>query len=483
MGTKRNLPVYKILSESDINKISNASFDILENTGVRIPNKRSWPGLREFGATVDESTSTVKIPPEATKKAIEMAAKTHILYGRDKSKTAEFGYEMFNFNSSGSQYQLVDEENIKRIDPTVADLRNAIKIGDFLKNIDIVGAMVVPHDVSPGLSDVYTFFELINGTTKPFMGFIVNARSAKAIIEMLKIAAGSSDNLKKYPPYETFMEPISPLSYRPDSVDILIEFAKEDIPVCIGPMVQSGSTGPITLAGTIAQENAEILSGVVLSQALKPGLAVTYGGIPHIMDMKTAMISFGSPEQGLMAAAITQLAKSYRFPVYNNTGMTDSKIPDAQSGIEKAATLMLGLLSGGDIFGHLGISGADNAASFMQLIIDDEMAGYVRRIAGSFEISDQTVSLEDIKRTGIGGNFLMNEKTLANFKKEIWYPGIFDRFVWDSWEKKGKKSTLEIAIQVEKDILKNHQQQFLDDDMAKECKSVLESFKKELNLG
>lgn len=83
-----------------------------------------------------------------------------------------------------------------------------------------------------------------------------------------------------------------------------------------------------------------IPSGIVISQAIKPGLAVTYGGIPHIMDMRTAMISFGSPEQGLMAAAITQLARSYGFPVYNNTDMTDSKIPDAQSGVEKAATLM-----------------------------------------------------------------------------------------------------------------------------------------------
>ena len=481
MGTKRILPIYKILSDQAINKISDASFDILENTGVRVPNKRVWDNLKEFGANVDENNSIIRIPFGITRKAIELAGKKHILYGRNKGNTAEFGYDMFNFNSSGGQYQLVDQREVKRIDPKITDLRKAIKIGDYLKNIDIVGAMVVPLDIRPDLRDIYTFFELINGTTKPYMGFIFSGKSAKVIIEMMKIVSGSSENLKKYPPYEAFVEPISPLSYRPESIDILIDCAKEDMPVCFGPMVQTGSTGPINLAGTIVQENAEILSGIVISQAIKPGLAVTYGGIPHIMDMRTAMISFGSPEQGLMAAAITQLARSYGFPVYNNTGMTDSKIPDAQSGVEKAATLMLGLLSGGDIFGHLGISGADNAANLTQLIIDDEMAGYIKRVAGSFEVNDETVSLADIKETGIGGNFLMNDKTLRDFKKEIWYPDIFDRFVWDRWEEKGKKSTIDLALEKEDDISLNHKQCFLEDSMRKECEKVIESFKKHLS--
>lgn len=482
MGAKRILPVYKIFSDQDLNKITNASMDILENIGVKIPNKRIWDNLLEFGATVDKNNSVVKIPSEVTKKAIELAGNKHILYGRNRDNTAEFGYNMFNFNSSAGQYQLLDQQKLKRIDPKIDDLRKAIKIGDYLKNIDVVGAMVVPSDIHPKLQDVHTFYELLSGTTKPFTGWIFNGKSSRPIIEMFKIVAGSSENLKKFPPYEAFIEPISPLLYRSESIDILIDFAQEGLPVCIGPMVQAGSTGPIDLAGTIAQENAEILSGIVLAQSIKPGLAVTYGGIPHIMDMKTAMISFGSPEQGIMAAAITQLAKSYGFPVYTNTGLTDSKIPDAQSGIEKAATLMLGILSGGDIFGHLGISGADNTASFTQLIIDDEMAGYIKRIMRSFEINDETISLSDIDETGIGGNFLMNYKTLKNFKKDIWYPDIFDRFAWERWEEKGKKSITDIALEIEKDISINYHQSFLDKGIAGECEKIINSFKKELNL-
>ena len=162
--------------------------------------------------------------------------------------------------------------------------------------------------------------------------------------------------------------------------------------------------------------------------------------------------------------------------------MTDSKLPDSQSGIERAATLMMGVLSGGDIFGHLGIIGADNAASIMQLIIDNEMAGYVKRIMNSFEVNENTISLDDIKEAGIGGNFLMMEKTLKDFKKEIWYPEIFDRFTWDTWEAKGKKSSTDIAMEIEEEIIKTHKQCFLEEKVRKECEEVIISLKKELNI-
>lgn len=479
MDRKYKLPRYKVLSEKSINKISNASFDILEDIGVKVPNSRIWQQLKDFGAVVNEATGVVKFSAEITKKAIELSNKKHILYGRDKKNTAEFGYDMFNFNGSVGQYQIIDNRNINRRNPLLEDLKKAIKIGDALEYINIVGAMVLPSDIRCDLVDVYSFFELLNGTTRPFMGLIFNGRSAKIIIEMMKVVWSSSKNLKEYPPYAAFIEPISPLTFRPEGIDILIEFANEDLPVCIGPMVQTGTTGPVSLAGTIALENAEVLSGMILSQAIKPGLPVIYGGIPHIMDMKTSMISFGSPEQGLIAAAITQLAKNYGFPVYTNTGLCDSKIPDAQSGIEKSMTIMLGALAGGDIFGHLGISGADNGADLIQLIIDNEMAGYVTRVMNSFEATEETILLDVIREVGIGGNFLTHDSTLSNYKKDIWYPELFDRFVWDTWENNGKKSIIDRAFEIEIDILEHHEQDFLEPDVQKECLSLIKCLEEE----
>ena len=122
----------------------------------------------------------------------------------------------------------------------------------------------------------------------------------------------------------------------------------------IGPMAQSGASGPVTLVGTMAQENAEILAGVCVTQLIREGTPVCYGGILHSMDMRTTQMVFAGPEQALMAVGMVEMAKLYGLPCYINVGLTDSKVPDAQAGLESGMTLLLGALAGADIFGHLG---------------------------------------------------------------------------------------------------------------------------------
>ncbi len=482
MKVEKKLPKLNILSDDQIELINKTSLKILNEIGVRVPNERVWENLDSLGAKVDKKNNIIKFSEYVVNKGIELANKKHIIYGRDKEKIGLFGYDEFNFNGSSGQFSIIDQKNKNRRNPTVSDLRNSIKVGDALSQINVVGAMVVPSDIHPELQSTVTFLELLNGTTKPFTGWIFDGKSAKAILEMMRIVRGSSEELSKYPFYEAFIEPVSPLTFRSEGIDIMIEFANADIPISFGPMVQTGSTGPIDLAGTIALENAEILAGIVIAQAIKPGLPVTYGGIPHVMDMRTSMISFGSPEQGLMAAAITQLAKSYGFPVYNNTGMSDAKLPDAQSGVERGSTLLLGMMAGGDIFGHFGISGADNGANLTQLIIDNEMISYMKRVFNSFDVTEETLSFNIIKRVGIGNNFLTDESTLNKFKDDIWYPEIFDRFIWETWEKSGKKTIDEVALEIEDSILREHQQEFLENEKLEECKKVVESLKKEKGL-
>lgn len=471
MGFKCNIPKYSILSKKDINIIDDFSIKILKNIGVKIPHKNIINILYEKGANIDKNI--VKFPEELVREAIEIAGKKHILYGLNRDNKAEFGYGMLNFNGSGGQYQIVDQKSLKRHNPTIEDLKLSIKIGDSLENINIVGAMVVPSDISPEITDIITFYYLLTGTSKPFTGWVFSRESAKVIIEMMEIAAGSKEELKNFPFYEIFIEPISPLSFRKESLEILLEFANAGLPIGFSPMVQVGATGPCSLIGTIAQENAEILSGITIAQCIKPGLPVSYGGIPHIFDMKAQMISFGSPEQALMAAAMTQVGKFYGFPVYNNTGMSDSKCVDAQYGIESAATLAFGALAGGDIFGHLGISGADNAANLTQLIIDNEMAGYFLRLFSGLNISEIDEAYEEIVNEGIGGNFLGNDMTVKNFRREIWYPHLFDRLPWDSWKMNKGENIIEKAIEKEKTIKSINKIPPIEDYKLLELKKIL----------
>jgi trimethylamine--corrinoid protein Co-methyltransferase len=427
------------------------------------------------GAAVDRPNQIIRFPDNLVVDAVHSAGKQHILYGRDRNLRAEFGQGMYNFNGSSGQFRICDTPGSVRRKPTMADLRDAIRVGNQLKTINIVGAMVVPADVAEHIADVASFRELLVSTGRPFTAWIFNGRSARIIVEMMQIAAGGKKELEAQPLYEVFIEPISPLMFREESIDILFVFAEAGLPIGISPMVQAGATGPCNLAGTIAQENAEVLAGIVLTQLVRPGHPVTYGGIAHIMDMKTGTISFGSPEQGLMAAALTQCGKAYGFPVYSNTGLSDSKALDAQYGTESAATLILGALAQSDIFGHLGICGADNAASLTQLVIDDELAAYAVRILSGVDFRDLEAVTEEIVQAGAGSNFLQSERTLTGFRKEFLLPELSDRTSWDVWVDRGAGNIVDRAERKKRELLSMAAQSPIDKKLASELDRLLAS--------
>lgn len=280
---------------------------------------------------------------------------------------------------------------------------------------------------------------------------------------------------------ETFMEPISPLQLPKDGLDIVKKFAQAGQPVSIGPMAMTSGTAPATLAGTLAQENAEILAGVVVTQLFSPGAAVTYGGIPHIMDPRTSICSFGSPEQALMGVGMVQVARFYGFPVYINVGLTDSKVPDAQAGAEKGTSMLLGALAGADMFGHCGICGTDHGGSLIWLMMDSELMAYVKRIVRGFEVNDETLATGVVNTVGPKGNFLAEEHTAKHFRNELWLSGpAWTRQSWDGWENEGSKSMAERMVSEINNILATHKPEPIDGDLAKEVDQIVESAKREL---
>lgn len=291
---------------------------------------------------------------------------------------------------------------------------------------------------------------------------------------------GGAEAHRRYPMIAGFIEPISPLRFAETGLEILVTCARYGLPLCFAPMVQAAATGPATLAGTLALENAEVLAGIVIAQLLGPGCPVCYGGIPHIIDLRTMQISFGSPEQGLMAVAMAQMAQHYGLPSYINVGIGDSKLVDVQSGLERGMTLLMGALAGADTFGHMGIVGADQAASLEQLIVDNEMAAYVKRILRGFVVNEETLALEVIKRIGIGGNFLADEHTVAHFRQELWFPESFDRRSWEAWWANGAKSMVDWARERKEWILTHHRPEPLDPHLAREIDKIVAKATKEL---
>lgn len=472
-----------VLNEAEILAIHDASLAILRDVGVQIPNSEVLRVLAEAGASVDFSQQVATIPEGMIAEALDRADKQFILYGRDRTKAARFGYGDFVLVSSPGQFSWVEEDGGPRRDPTSDDARRGILVGDALEHIAIVGALGLALDIPTSIRDVWMAAELVKGTSKPTHVWVANGTTLRYILEIYEAVMGGAEAHRQYPMIAGFVEPISPLRFAETGLEILVTCARYGLPLFFAPMVQAAATGPATLAGTLALENAEILAGIVIAQLFGPGCAVCYGGIPHIMDLRTMQISFGSPEQGLMAVAMAQVAQHYGLPCYVNVGLSDSKQVDAQSGLERGMTLLIAALAGADTFGHAGIAGADQAASLEQLIVDDAMAAYVKRILRGFAVNEETIALEVIKRVGIGGNFLADRHTVTHFRRELWSPDLFDRRDWQSWWEAGAKTMVQRAREKKQRILSQHSPEPIDPALAREIDGIVAAARRELISG
>lgn len=474
---------YKLLSETEVEQIHEASIKILQETGIEVPHQQMLELFKEAGAKVQQDSQIVKIPERLINRSLGQTSKEFTLFGRDSSNKARFGVGARNYNSSAGQAYWKNEEAGKRRKARLQDVAEAASIADGLDKINIVGAMADPPEMDPSYRPIALATTLLKNTTKPITLWFTNSFAAKYVLKVFEIVAGGKKEVAKRPFAYPFLEPVSPLRFNYDGIDILFETCKFPLPVPIGPMAQTGATAPGTLVGTMIQENAEILAGIVITQLINPGTPVMYGGIPHAFDMRSAQIIFGGPEQSLMAVAMSQMGQHYELPVYINVGATDSKQVDAQAGLEAGITLTLGALTDADIFGHLGIAGVDQAASLDMLVMQNELIGYVERLKDGVSFSDYENSLELINSVGLGGSYISKKHTVDNFRKELWFPELLDRSSWESWEKSGRLELKDRCANKRRELLKNHEPKSLSSDVVKELNKVLEAARKELKRG
>ena len=465
-----------VLSDKQIADIHDASMEILSTIGVRVPHPEMQQLFVEAGADVLEEL--VLIPEQLVMDALESAGKTFTLYGRDKEKQARFGVGERNYNSVAGEALWVDDTCKERRYAELADVTTAARLADGLPHINLVGAMADPQDIPASYRCVAAVIELLKHTTKPVHFWFNDRSSAHYVLEALITAAGSESEVVNYPCTYPFLEPISPLKFPFHGIDLLFETARLSLPVSIGPMAQVGATAPGTLAGTLAQENAEILAGVCITQLIKKGTPVCYGGIPHAFDMRTTQLIFSGPEQVLLSIAMTQMGKHYKLPVYINVGLTDSKLPDAQAGLEAGITLTCGVLAGADIFGHLGISGVDQAASPVMLMLQHEIIGYIERVTRSFEVNPETLALDVIRSVGHDGQFLGEMHTVRHFRKELWFPQLLDRTYWANWMEDGARTMHDRCIERKNEVLETHEPTPMDETTVQELDNILDTAKR-----
>ena len=445
-----------VLSNDQIAKIHQASLDILNRIGIIVPHEDLLNRLEDFGAHVTRDDQRVRIPGAVVMKLVGMAGREFTIYGRDKAKKAVFGKGVRNYNSIAGEALWVDDPGGQRRYTTLNDVETASRLADALDTITIPGAMSDPSDIPASYRCVEVMAAMIRNTTKPITFWFHDRASSRFIIEMMIALRGDEQTACDFPLCYPLLEPISPLRFPFNGLDLLYETARMNLPVHVGPMAQMGLSAPATIAGTLAQENAEVLAGICMTQLIRPGMPVCYGGICHAFDMATTQMIFSGPEQAIFGVAMTQVGKHYDLPVYINVGLTDAKRPDAQAGLEAGITLMLGAAAGADIFGHMGISGVDQASSLDMLVMQDEIIAYVESSLREINFSDEALGLDVIEEAGPGGSFIDKMHTAQHFRQELWFPKLLDRDYYQAWIDKGARSMEDRCNERKKRLLREH---------------------------
>ena len=456
---------FRILEDEDIYEIHLAALEILENTGVVVNNAEALDMLSGAGCFIGKK-NLVKMPSFLVEKALRMAPKGITLSNRD-------GKPAMRLEGHNTYFGPVVDNPIFH-DPFTGEYNNLVKknlkqaalVADNLKNIDFVSYGGNASDIPEEINSREIFKEVVQYIKKPivFNSFLV--RGTTEIIEIATEIAGGPEKLRQNPFIIHYSEPTSPLIHDDEPVKNILLCADKGIPLIYIPMPMGGATAPATLSGILAQNTAEVLSGLVISQLRKEGSPFIFGGIPSIMDMSQTMIyPYGAPEMDLLTAGLTDIAHYYKLPVFGTVGC-DSKSADQQCAIEATSSCMMSILSGNNLVHDVGqIQG--KILSLETVVMVDEIVEMLRHTLKPIKINKETLALDIIDKVGPSGNFLSEEHTLKHFRN-WWFPNLIDRTDYKQWVIDSKKQTFTERLNNRvKEIIDNHEVEPLPKDIIK----------------
>ncbi len=462
---------YQPLSRAQIERVHDASLQVLAGTGVEVRNDEALALYRQGGARIEGTR--VYITPTMVADALKKAPSRVLLAGRDPAQDLVLEGKRVYAGTGGSPTMMLDPGADTVRPATLRDLADMASLADALPHCDFLVIPLVPTDVADEHMPLNRFYTSLSCCSKHVMGGVYSLDGLQQVIELGSALAGGLEALQARPIVSNITSwMVSPLHLDTEVTQILIEWCRYGLPVALSSAPMAGSTSPVTLAGTLVQLNAEQLSGIVLSQLVRPGTPVLAGYIPGVADMRSGGYLGGAVEFGMMQAAAAQLAHFYGVPIYGSGGMSDSKLPDAQAGYEKMSSLLLAAMGGCHYIHHaIGMVTNMNAASLEQAIIDDEVAGMVLRVLGGVEMSDETLAVEAIARVGPGGHYLMDDHTLQFMRSELFYPALADRQNRASWEAADKQDVRARAAARAEKLLRNHKTPGLPESVEKLMRS------------
>ena len=458
----------QVLTEEQIDEIHRGSLEVLENTGVKFENKRALELFEKNGCKVDHDNMIVKFPPGLVEESIQKCPSSIRLRARDRRNDINLGINVTYFSAFPGM-RTVDLDTWEQKTPTIEDNHNAVKVLDSLENVHLTTSYS-PYCELEGVPPVMLLptscWSRMKYFRKPFrIGQTQESwRWAIMMAQTLDIDVfGAFENS-------------SPLAWSSDAIDCAWACAEAGYPVEVGTGTVMGGTGPATIAGSLVSSNAEMLSGVVMLQLIKPGLGTIANCFVFPQNMRTGAPGFGQIGISLYQAAYTQIWGSrYKVPtMLGACGPVASKPIDYQTGVEKAISSIIGALSGGTIINLIGGMYGELAHHPVQAVLDNDLAGMIGRFIEGIRVDEETLAVNLIEKVGVlPGHFLGESHTRKWHKKEQYIPHVFDYLTYPEWKKYGKKSALDYAKERVEEILSDYKHT-LPESKEEELDRILE---------
>lgn len=454
----------RFLSPDEMETIHRNALRILSEIGMKIDHDAALDYLTAAGCRVDRVTRQVRFPEPVVEALVrklrsdyaarEEPERMSVRYSHVRFRKEPFQVHTdFTVSTGGYCMFICDLDGVRR-PATLQDTRNALKLAAQLDQIAYTGLPVAAQDVPLPIRQIRMAAELVKHTDKYGGIEALDPFDIEYICRIGEVVRGGREELRRRPILIGYAEARTPLCIDPNMCDVMIEYVKRGMPQSLDTMPNAGATAPMHPAGALALGIAETLGGMVLAYAVDANAVVTLDVTPSFSDMRTGVFKYSGAERAsLLGARIQMISEYYGCPSGVHGGKTDACLPGIRVGVEKAISMLTPVLCGAVGFGTVGH--IENAITFspVQLVIDNEIARYVRRVVKGFEVSDATVDFDLIRRVGIGGNYLAEPETAGGFREFMNLSPFFGVEPWGAdadtrearrWERAAVERTREL---------------------------------------
>lgn len=447
----------ELLTQEQVERIHDASLEILEQVGLKVRYKPARELFERHGCITSTDSEIVKFPRVVVEKYRKMASPTFTFRGRDPKFDKTIPQDSPVIVTASSAPDIIDPITGKERRAESGDIARIAHLINELPGYDIFSISTLAEDAPKDQFTISRVYPALKYCLKPIRATTTDHKDTLSVMEMVYIVAGGKEAYKEHPFLTHHYCPtVSPLTMDVLSTENVMFFAEEGLPVYPTIVPNAGLTSPMSMAGTLVQGNAEYLATCVLMQMVREGTPTIYATLATVADMRSGAYTSGAIECGMLHMAFAQIARHYNVPCGGYIGLTNSKLNDAQSGYETGMSGMGGILSGMDMFNIGGLIDALKTFDFAKAVIDDEVALMLKRVKRGISFSNEDLGVDLIKQIGPGGSYITAKHTISRMKTEAVMTKIADRDARTIWEKKGSTDTHARAMKRVKEIMSSN---------------------------